>query len=464
MIGPTALLLGNRFDIVMKAMYAMYSFKGTAVPSFVTRAYLRHIYVWNKYQERCHDFTGDEDWVDKGKPCTPKTTAEDFINSFDGLLRGIERDGFDIVKSMVPVSKELFPLNGAHRVAAALGLGLSAMPIQVTDDTGVYPWTEQFFQSEGLEEKYSDFAMLSLALNEKKATVITFWPEAAGNKEKMESVKPLVETYCTDSNVLYRKTILLTKKGLESMVEHAYGRQGWLGGKVSQLSSTYKNSEEERAVTLWFLFEKEGKMVACKEKLREHFNLSQIKSSVHIPDFHEEAILMAEMSLNPNSVHYMNNRVGSSCQEISEELALRRGVEPINPSSFVHEQGIMFDSGGVMSIFGLRPRTDIDILFQGEVDSRYLGDARGIHIEDHAFINNLLSGRGRAWGQEHLSADPKKSAADFFTDPEYYGYCHGLKFVSLPQLVKYKQARGEKNKDDKDVKQMQEFLAKHPLK
>lgn len=45
-----------------------------------------------------------------------------------------------------------------------------------------------------------------------------------------------------------------------------------------------------------------------------------------------------------------------------------------------------------------------------------------------------------------------------FTDPQNYGYCHGIKFVSLQQLARYKTRRGEPNKDNKDVAQIKTFL------
>ena len=44
-------------------------------------------------------------------------------------------------------------------------------------------------------------------------------------------------------------------------------------------------------------------------------------------------------------------------------------------------QTIMVDSGAVMALFGLRPRTDVDLLFYSETRAEILGERNGILIE-----------------------------------------------------------------------------------
>ena len=163
------------------------------------------------------------------------------------------------------------------------------------------------------------------------------------------------------------------------------------------------------------------------------------------------------MVLNPNSVRFLIRHEGGSCQEVANEVATRLKLPPVNPASFVLPQDIMVDSGAVMSFFGLRNRTDVDLLFQGNVRKSTLGNHRGIQVEAHLFEGNRGAATGRAWGAEHLSNNC--TAEDLFADPQYYGYCHGIKYVSLKQLIRYKERRGEPNKDDKDVDSIKQFIA-----
>ena len=76
-------------------------------------------------------------------------------------------------------------------------------------------------------------------------------------------------------------------------------------------------------------------------------------------------------------------------------------------------------------------------------------------MDAHTFEHNRRVPTERAWGAEHLV---NISNEDLFVDPEYYGYCYGLKCVSLEQLIHYKQRRRVPNKDNKDVESIRLFL------
>jgi antitoxin (DNA-binding transcriptional repressor) of toxin-antitoxin stability system len=470
LINPTSLNLGARFDIIVKSVYARFFLQSLssgssmqAMPGFVRNMYLRHIEVWNAFKEKCK-FKGDADWIDATKPCVLKNSGADFEASFSKTIKSINADGFDNTLGLIPVSQTMFNLNGAHRTAVALALNLVDMPVQMVKSANTYPWSWDFFMGKGFNSNYVDFAMLEFAINTPNSNVITFWPDASNDAVKIESAVPIIRESCSSSGILYRKTVHLNKQGVASLVKHAYGDQPWLDNKIKQLTEAY-NDNEKRPVTFFYVTNVSSDlndMVACKDKLRKHFDLPRIKNSVHIADFHEEATLMAEMTLNPNSVYFLNNHIGNSCEDVSKELANRVEKKAINPGSFVHSQDIMIDSGGVMSYFGLRPRTDIDILFVSAIDETYLGNGNGIHIEAHAFESNKRKSE-RAWGQPHITAPGLiNSAIDLFADPENYGYCFGMKYVSLKQLVRYKASRNEPNKDQRDVGLIQDFLKSHP--
>ena len=134
------------------------------------------------------------------------------------------------------------------------------------------------------------------------------------------------------------------------------------------------------------------------------------------------------------------------------------------PSLNLLPQTIMVNSGAVMSFFGLRPRTDVDILFWSDVKHQVLGLQNGISMEPHTFTTTNRGSKKwvwgeRNWGDEHLVG---QTVDDLFYDPTNYGYCHGLKFVSLAQLARYKMNRGEKGKDANDVALIKNFVSFTP--
>ena len=237
----------------------------------------------------------------------------------------------------------------------------------------------------------------------------------------------------TASNALYSRTIYLNNQGVKSLVQHVFDEKN--------IPPIYLDSDDQlKPITVSFFGSKQ-----CKQNCLTHI----------------QTIVLAQMTLNDNSIMFLNRHDGKNCKDVAYELASRFGLKPAVGTFFQFPSGIMIDSGAVMSFFGMRKRTDIDILFQNKIDKTVLGWKNNILIEPHAFNSNKI-GNGRAWGQEHIS--PTRSVNDLFTTPENYGYCHGIKFVSLQQLARYKTRRGEPNKDDKDVAQIQNFLNKKESK
>ena len=80
----------------------------------------------NKLVELCKKSRGFERhlWFDTQMPCKKKVGSEQFVSEFDDLLRSLSANGFDVKRSLVPVTADGYMLNGAHRVAAAIAMRL----------------------------------------------------------------------------------------------------------------------------------------------------------------------------------------------------------------------------------------------------------------------------------------------------------------------------------------------------
>ena len=461
-IKPLTIDLSKRFDIIIKTVYGFFLNRG-AVPKFVHDMYRSHLKVWNDFKEPCR-FLNQGDWFDASKPCIEKKSEKDFVQSFQATLQSIKISGFDNKKSLVPVSEKLFPFNGAHRIASSIVLGMDVIPVQRVNSKSAFNWDQNFFKQLGYQDKYADFAMLQWTIHVQKTVTVLFWPEASRDVAKMSRARKIVAEQC--GIILYEKLVKVSERALANLVYHAYGDQEWLHAKTEQVSAMFGPQVKQVSVSLLFIIPHESTdMKLCKQKLRDFFALKVEKSSVHIPDYHTEATMIAEMVLNPNSIFYMHHHQGNQCREVSREISTRLELSATNPNSFLLPQDIMIDSGAAMSIFGIRARTDVDVLFEHQVRDDILGTKRGISIEPHTFATTIQTMPAvntkqgtRHWGQEHLTGD-RKSVHDLFHDPENYGYCHGLKFVSLNQLIRYKRERNEPNKDKADVNKILSFLA-----
>ena len=204
-VSPRSLDIANRFDIVVKTVYALFlhSGKGTNA-TFAQRMYERHLEVCSQCSDDCTS-AGDKVRFDAEEPCHKNRSGKNFRRSFSKLLKSISHDGFDNQKSLVPVTGAGFPLDGAHRISAAIALNLASMPVQHVTSTVVYNWDSAFFTSLGFEEKFSDFAMLQWTLHVRNVRTIIFWPATASEPEKFRHARPLVQHHCGD--VMYEKAV-----------------------------------------------------------------------------------------------------------------------------------------------------------------------------------------------------------------------------------------------------------------
>lgn len=452
MVNVSILDTKHRFDIIVKTAYALFLSKQN-VPSFVQKMYNRHLQVWNNFKEPC-TFIGESDWFDATRPCNKKQSDVDFHESFKKLYQSVSVNGFDYTKSTPPVTVSHFALNGAHRIATAIALRAEEIPIQRIHSSRVYDWGYKFFLSSGMETHYTDFAMLQWASHVKNVTIVLFWPEAVENKNKMLFARKMVHELC--GPVMYEKSIFLNRHGISILAKHSYGEQEWLMSKVKQLQSVFRDETTKLETVVLFVAPKSDyNLRLCKHKIRLYFDLTNPKSAMHIPDHHKETVILSRAVLNENSVFFMNSNGKDECLHVAAEIANRLSLRPVNPNVFLLPEDIMVDSGAVMSFFGLRDRTDVDLLFQGSINPTVIGNKNGMHVQEHAFEHNKLKKNERAWGKEHIFSCP---VDELFTNPQYYGFCYGIKYVSLQQLISYKKKRGEIGKDEVDVKRVQDFL------
>ena len=450
----------QRFDVIIKMVYAFFYSTNKHVPDIFERAYTEHLRVWNKFLEYCSNI--QPYWFDSVVPCQEKKKKTDFVSSFHNTITSIQKNGFRSDASQIPVDKGGIALNGAHRVAAATVLSKNAT-FQHVNTSYVEDWDYQFFQKLGLSKNLTDISMLEWMkiqldlprLTSKVFILSVFSTDQAKDKDMRKIV---LEKCSSDKGILYEKIVTVNKLGMNQLITHMYGNQSWLGVKIDHILSLFKSSTFT-VVFVFFFGKTLDKLTNCKHDIRTLYNYKNFKSSAHIPDSPEESLILAEMILNPNSVQFLNNaRNGKDCKRIATEVARRSSLKPIPtlPGLFLGRDDLMIDSGSVLHLFNLRELTDVDILFLHEIDKRILGKKNDFRIEAHAFKSNSISS-GRAWGEDHFTG-AVKTKWDLFYDPANYGFCYGIKFVSPEQLVRYKLKRNEPQKDQHDVKLIRDML------
>ncbi|XP_045159496.2 uncharacterized protein LOC123524935 [Mercenaria mercenaria] len=450
---PSDYLHSDRFDLIPKMVYAYFYVFKKQVPYAIRDAYLEHIRVWNNFREYC---SMKEIWFDSKVACKEKNGSSDFISSFHKTIQNVKEFGFNPNISRIPVDKNGFINNGAHRLASSVVLSKQATfeHHKYKENSG---WGYKHFKRLGLSENSFDLVLLEWIKIQLKLpdlnTLIDIVSVFSNDNSKDEKMRTIVKERCSkDNGIVYEKSVTITRKGAQQLISHMYGQQSWLETKIEHMLSRFTHS----TFTVLFLFvytKRSTDLVKCKHEIRKLYNDKIFKSTAHIPDSKEENLILAEMILNPNSIQFLNYADNApDCELIAKEIASRLSTAPIKtlPGIYIGTDDVMIDSGSVLGFFDLRRRTDVDLLFLNDIDKSILGNHNGIPIQAHAFKFNSIP-KERAWGEYHFSTTGPQNQYDLFYDPQNYGYCYGLKFVSLKQLVRYKKHRNEPNKDSYDV-------------
>ena len=276
------LLTFNRFDIAFKLLYLeMLKFD----IEFSKEIYKEHIRAFSlgKFTE-----PGNDD----------KNSFDKFTNDFDKTFEDIKLNGFDANKTLIPLSKNGSIANGAHRVASAIYLGKDVDCVEIDTRDHIYDY--KFFYSRNISSSILDTVVTKFGDYSDNLHIAFLWPTAKGYDEEIEKIIP---------NIVYRKEIKLNPNGAHNLISQIYYGEEWLGsveddfrGSQGKLVECFNNFEPVRIIA--FQAESLNEVLEIKDKVRDIFNVG--KHSIHITDTKEEAIRVARVAFNDNSIHFLN--------------------------------------------------------------------------------------------------------------------------------------------------------------
>lgn len=404
------LLTHTRFDLAFKLLYLEMMDKDVR---FAKEIYKDHIRAFSlgKFTE-----PGNEE----------KNSIERFIEEFHKTFKDIKNNGFDNSKTLIPLSKNDSIANGAHRIASAIYLNKDVECVQI--DTANHIYDYKFFYSRNVPSEMLDVVATKFVEYADNVHMAFLWPTAKGNDKEIEKVIP---------NIVYRKEMTLTPNGAHNLLSQIYYGEEWLGsveddfrGSKGKLVECFKTFEPLRIIA--FQANSLDDVLKIKDKVREIFNVG--KHSIHITDTKEEAIRVARVVFNDNSIHFLNyakpNRYISTHTKIDKfkEFIVKNELD-VND--------VVLDSGIVLSAYGLRESSDIDYFVDDNEKLKYHNEELEYHDEELEYHD-----------EEKL---------ELIYNPKNYFYFNDFKFISFNQLYKMKQNRAEE-KDKNDFKMMEALI------
>jgi hypothetical protein len=410
------LLTSNRFDLAFKLLYLEMKGKGVG---FSKEFYQKHIGALSlgKFTE-----PGNE----------KKNSIENFIKEFDKTFENIQTNGFDEQRTLIPLSKNGSIANGSHRVASAIFLDKDVKSVKIDTDNHIYDY--RFFQERGMSSNVLDVVATKFISYSTNTHIAFIWPSAVGHDKEVESLIP---------NIVYRKSVQLSKNGAHNLLSQIYFGEEWLGsvednfkGAEGKLVECFKNDRPVRVIA--FHADSLNYVAKIKDEIRKIFNID--KHSVHITDTKDETDRAARTVFNDNSVHFLNHAMPNKYVSTHNKVA---DFKVFISNRDVRHDDVLLDGSMVLSAYGIREANDIDY---------FANDNSKVDIQNDAF---------ECHDSELKYHDIEKLS--LIHNPQYYFYFNDIKFVSFEQVYKMKKNRNE-TKDIADCKMMEALLENNKTK
>ena len=395
---PIELLTPMRFDILFKYVYAYLRERGVE-GEWVDDIYGHHLEVWNGLKEL--------------NP--PKIGLDEYKIKFHEILDSIKENGFDDSVSYVPFDdKYQSPLNGAHRIAAAILFNKEVYCKSDSATTGQlcsykYLLNRKEHVSSGLSIDYADMAALEYCRLKKNTYIVTLFPSAVGHDDEVR------QEILQRSGLIYEKSVDLINHGPFNFTRLLYDEDEsrgnpWLGnwhnnfcGARSKMSQCFTTELPLRI----FLIEADNidQTRILKENIRKYYGLGN--HSVHINDTHSETLKTAGYMFNKNSIHFLN--YCNPIRMIKFESCFQKLCQWI-ADFHINIKDICVGGSAPLSAYGIRDCRDLDFLCHGDYINTGISDV-SCHNEEMKYYMHTKN--------------------NIIFNPQYHFYYKGIKFSSL---------------------------------
>lgn len=228
-----------------------------------------------------------------------KRGRNQFISSFLRTIDSIESKGFDPAESRVLLAKDGSLLDGAHRVAICVRLGLPVF----AEKTGEEPLLNdaRYFLGRGVSRDLIRSCVREIARWAPRTRVAFAWPR--GGKKATELLKERLP------QVLYQETIELSHQSVRSLIYLAYGHMEWVYESMFPSPVEVKALQSfgtKRVVTIFVFIDDHGNEWLRKLKKRIRSNFAPALSVLHVTDSYEEANRILPFVLSETSLEYFN--------------------------------------------------------------------------------------------------------------------------------------------------------------
>jgi hypothetical protein len=437
-IDPAKLLSIDRLDVFLKKLYFDVIGGGRKESSaLIINLYRKHILIRTGGNEP-PDLNCENHHI-------KKFTIKDYELQAYELYKSIESEGFRVDRA-VPVTENLLLVNGSHRLAAAISLGLESIPIARKSTGGVWglDWFKKYFTRNELLFLIGEY----IKFNKISSTAILwgmsekYWPNILAALNDCGLKAKVINTLDLDGNF----------DGLYLFIHEVYGIPFWKNNNIRRKSIIHGCYSTRIAVVHiepnpilgsnldvgeFFKYLGEGK--SHVRKIIDNKIPQNLFLTLHVPDGLKERDLLASILLSPSNLRlykYYTFPGVSFYEEMTKFLRLfsqkLQGIKmPLEKICIV--------GSGSLGAFGIRIPADIDFVVHSNFYPPILHEG-DISLEKIDLLANYdLSIKNIKVGTDELIANPR-----------FHFIFFGIKFADL-FYVQLKKMLGNKDKDVVDI-------------
>jgi len=399
----------NRFDLVFKLKTLVDTEGFRHNQKIFMEHYIQHIRAFNNFYEEF----------------PRKTSQDDFLSSFRKNFHHIKNNRFILKKSEIGINSRYQLLDGAHRAAICTYLNL---PIFGAITEGNSEFDYVYFQKRRLKEATADLHALFYVQQNPSVTIGIL--HSAVNLRNEKDVDQILQK---ERGIFYKKEIHLNFNGYVNMKKVSYGPEtngmSWIGNEDNGYAGARQHAKQSFGkfpIRMYVLGCRASAMIQAKKKIRDLCGIGNF--SFHTTETKEEALLVAETFLNPNTKKFYE--------------------------TFPHKKNLFAKIGRLKKIGATLKRHKIDcndICLVGSVPLELFGIRKA---KDLDFI--ALKKRPRLFRQGLLSHH--SSELSYYDDvggivyrPRFHLQIAGVKVICLKKLLKFKLTRREFPKDFMDI-------------
>jgi hypothetical protein len=351
------------------------------------------------------------------------------MQAFDEVIDSVKTNGVDEKISVVPIDKNNILLNGAHRTSAAIYFDKD-LPVAVEDREAPI-FDVAFMKSRHMKAESIDYIVNEyVKMQQKGIHIAIMWPKVNWRTKKEEVLK----TFKEYGKIVYSKDIALNYNGIRNLVIQAYHNHDWVGNYKNHYKGVNTDLYYEKNKTTVIVYEADSldDVLKAKKRIRDILGIGNY--GIHITDTHEEAVELANMLFNANTIEFINRTLPDKYIKTNENIEMF--IEQVEKNG-LNIDDFVIASSMVIALYGMRD--------SGAVDYFSLSGSQNL------IDNEIIKSQDRYL--DYYGA----SKAELIYNPANYFRYRNVKFV-MPQYVRNFKKKRNNEKDKSDVKLLEQTI------